>query len=427
LFGLGVDQQRGSWLPLGGQIEATWDKAVPGPAARQSPGTGRAMPLRRRAIRTPNHSTNKQTIFAPRCIAKWLPGAANAIAAGLITGVIGLRLSGPIRKQKIILQGGKQMRLVHKLAVAAIAAVLIAPAAQAQTFVRMVSGPSGGSWYPLGAKIMQVFQEEIKGISTSNQPGGGISNILAVNGGDAQIGWSYGHTTFNGYTGKGKFTKPNPNVMYFATLYPAMFQVAVRKDSPIKSFADMKAANISPGKAKWTGTAFAESILKAYGISFDSIKKNGGTVHHVDYTESVALMKDKHIDVYMASTSMPQASFIELEQSPGIRFIGLPDDKLKQILKDNPGYIPGVMPKGVYASVDKDIQTLGIVTDMVVSKDLPTDLVYQMCKVFWAHHDDFAQVKKIWNKVTLKHALDGAAIPIHPGAKKCYDELGVHS
>jgi len=319
------------------------------------------------------------------------------------------------------------MRLVHKLAVAAIATVLIAPAAQAQTFVRMVSGPSGGSWYPLGAKIMQVFDAKIKGITTSNTSGGGISNILAVNGGDAEIGWSYAHTAFNGYKGKGKFKKANPNVRHFATLYPAMFQVAVRADSPIKSFADMKNANISPGKAKWTGTAFAESILKAYGFGFDDIKKNGGTVHHVDYTESVALMKDKHIDVFMAATSMPQASFIELEHSPGIRFIGLPEDKLQEIMKANPGYIPGLMPKGVYKSIDHDVHTLGIVTNMVVSKDLPDDLVYNMCKVFWASHDDFAQVKKIWNKVTLEHALDGAAIPIHPGAKKCYDELGVKS
>ncbi len=319
------------------------------------------------------------------------------------------------------------MKLVHKLAIATVAAVLVAPAAQAQTFVRMVSGPSGGSWYPLGAKIMQVLGEKVDGITTSNTSGGGISNILAVNGGDAEIGWSYAHTAYNGYTGKGKFKSANPNVRHFATLYPAMFQVAVRKDSPIKSFADMKAANISPGKAKWTGTAFAESVLKAYGLSFEDIKKNGGTVHHVDYTESVALMKDKHIDVFMAATSMPQASFLELQHSPGIRFIGLPDEKLQQILKDNPGYIPGVMPKGVYESVENDIKTLGIVTNMVVSKDLPDDLVYKMCKVFWANHDTFAQVKKIWNKVTVEHALDGAAIPVHPGAKKCYDELGVKS
>ena len=318
------------------------------------------------------------------------------------------------------------MKLAYKAAIASIAAMLITPpVAQAETFVRMVSGPSGGSWYPLGAKIVQVLGEKVDGITTSNTSGGGISNILSVGGGDAEIGWSYAHTAFNGFKGKGKFKKPEPDIRHFATLYPAMFQVAVPKDSKIKSFADMKNANISPGKAKWTGTAFAESILKAYGITFDDIKKNGGTVHHVSYTESVALMKDKHIDVFMAATSMPQASFLELEHSPGIKFIGLPEAKLQEILKANPGYIPGLMPKGVYKSVDKDLHTLGIVTNMVVHKDLPEDLVYKMCKVFWDNHAAFVEVKSVWKRVKLEDALKGAAIPVHPGAKKCYDELGV--
>ena len=314
--------------------------------------------------------------------------------------------------------------LTRALLPASLLAVASLPV-QADTFVRMVSGPSGGSWYPLGAKIMQVFDEQIDGISTSNTSGGGISNILAVNGGDAEIGWSYAHTTANGFNGKGKFSKAQPEVRHFATLYPAMFQVAVRKDSAIQSFSDMKAANISPGKAKWTGTAFAESILKHYGISFDDIKANGGTVHHVSYTESVALMKDGHIEVFMAATSMPQASFIELEQSPGIRFIGLPEEDLQAIIDANPGYIPGVMPAGVYEGVKQDIKTLGIVTNMVVHKDLPEDLVYNMCKVFWENHVAFAEVKSIWNEVKLENALVGAAIPVHPGAKRCYDELGV--
>jgi len=318
------------------------------------------------------------------------------------------------------------MRIKTSIAAAALAVVAASGAVQADdTFVRMVSGPSGGSWYPLGAKIMQVFDEKIDGISTSNTSGGGISNVLAVNGGDAEIGWSYAHTAYNGYVGKGKFSKPQPDVRHFATLYPAMFQVAVRKDSPIQSFADMKAANISPGKAKWTGTAFAESILKAYGMSFDDIKSNGGTVHHVSYTESVALMKDGHIDVFMAATSMPQASFLELEHSPGIRFIGMPKQKLEEIIKANPGYIPGMMPKGVYESLGTDLNTLGIVTNMVVHKDLPDDLVYNMCKVFWANHAAFVEVKGVWKSVKLEDALNGAAIPVHPGAKKCYDELGV--
>jgi TRAP transporter TAXI family solute receptor len=317
------------------------------------------------------------------------------------------------------------MKIKTTIAVAVLTVAATSGVASADTFVRMVSGPSGGSWYPLGAKIMQVFDEKIDGISTSNTSGGGISNVLSVNGGDAEIGWSYAHTAYNGYAGKGKFTKPQPDVRHFATLYPAMFQVAVRKDSPIKSFADMKAANISPGKAKWTGTAFTESVLKSYGFGFDDIKKNGGTVHHVSYTESVALMKDGHIDVFMAATSMPQASFLELEHSPGIRFIGVSKEKLDEIIKANPGYIPGMMPKGVYESLGEDLHTLGIVTNMVVHKDLPDDLVYNMCKVFWANHAAFVEVKSVWKRVTVENALNGAAIPVHPGAKKCYDELGV--
>jgi TRAP transporter TAXI family solute receptor len=315
--------------------------------------------------------------------------------------------------------------LARVILAAAPLALVSLPAAAGDTFVRMVSGPSGGSWYPLGAKIMQVFDDQVEGISTSNTSGGGISNIKAVHGGDAEIGWSYAHTSYNGYAGQGKFDKPHDSVRHFATLYPAMFQVAVPADSPIQSFDDMKDKNISPGKAQWTGTAFAESIIKAYDFSFDDIRANGGTVHHVGYTESVALMKDGHIDVFMAATSMPQASFLELEHSPGIRFIGLPEDKLNEIIAANPGYIPGLMPAGVYDSVKEDTLTLGIVTNMVVRADLPDDLVYNMCKVFWANHAAFAEVKGIWNSVKLENALDGAAIPLHPGAKRCYDELGV--
>ena len=183
-------------------------------------------------------------------------------------------------------------------------------------------------WYPLGAKIMQVLQEEVPGIATSNTSGGGISNVKSVSGGDAEIGWSYAHTAYNGYTGAGKFDSKQDNIAYFATLCPATFQVAVPQDSKIQSFEDMKNANISPGKSGWTGTAFAESILKAYGFGFDDIRNNGGTVSFVSYTESVALMKDGHVDVFIAATSVPQASFIELGHSPGIRFIGLPQAKL---------------------------------------------------------------------------------------------------
>ena len=303
--------------------------------------------------------------------------------------------------------------------------LLAASLANAQTFVRMVSGPAGGSWYPLGAKIMQVMQEEVGGIATSNGPGGGVGNIKDVSEGNAEIGWSYGHTAYNGYVGRGKFDRPFKNVAFFATLYPGVVQIAVPKSSSIHSISDFAGKNISPGKSGWTGTAFAETVLNSYDLSFDKIRQAGGTVHHVDYNDSVALMKDGHIDIFIAVTSMPQASFIDLNFKPGIRFVGIDPEKMKGIIAANPGVIATKIPQGTYEGMDSDVPTLATATVMVVRADLPEDLVYKMCKVFWKEHDTFAGVKKIWNEVKLQDALSAAAIPVHPGAARCYKELGV--
>ena len=62
---------------------------------------------------------------------------------------------------------------------------------------------------------------------------------------------------------------------------------------------------------------------------------------------------------------------------------------------------------------------------MVVNKDVPDDIVYGITKALWENHADLVGVKKVWNSVKLENALLGAALPVHPGAKKYYDEHNV--
>ena len=316
------------------------------------------------------------------------------------------------------------MKHLKLLAVAAPLA-LFATSASAETFVRMVSGPSGGSWYPLGAKIAEVWGKTVKDVATSNGPGGGVGNVKDVNKGEAEVGWSYGHTVFEGWKAGDGFDKEMKNVRHLATLYPAAMQTAVPKDSKIMSYADLKDKNISPGKARWSGFAAYKMIVQEYGYSVDDVKKSGGTVHHVSYSDSVALMKDGHIDAFAGLTSYPQASFLDLEFSPGIRLLPIEDAILEKILKRNPGYIRVDMTQDTYKSISGTIPTLGAVTVLVVHKDVPEDTVYQMTKSLWDNHGEFVKVKSVWETVLLKNALLGAAIPVHPGAKKYYDEKGV--
>lgn len=318
------------------------------------------------------------------------------------------------------------MKNLMKVLLTAVPLVMGSQAAvQADEFVRIVSGPSGGSWYPLGAKMAEIFGK-IDGLSVSNGPGGGVGNVLDVNKKEAELGWTYGHTSYDGFKGNAPtFKKPNPNIRHLATFYPAGVQTVVPASSKIMSYSDLKDKNLSPGKLKWSGYAAAKMVYGKYGFTVADVKKNGGTIHHVGYTDSVSLMKDGHIDAATFLTSVPQASILDLEFSPGVRFLSIDKAILDGIRKENPGYIQIDISKEHYKSIKTPVATLGAVTIMVVHKDVSDETVYKITKALWENHAALVGVKSVWNSVKLEAALLGAALPVHPGAQKYYDEKGV--
>ncbi len=317
------------------------------------------------------------------------------------------------------------MRNLTKIALIVAPIALMAGHASGQTFVKMTSGPSGGSWYPYGAKMMELIGKNVKGISTSNGPGGGVGNVRDVHKNNAQLGWTFGNTAYDGFAGKGKFKKKNNNIRFFANLYPGVLQTAVPAKSKIMTYADLKDKNISPGKLTFSGNIAVEKLLALYGVTYGQIKKNGGAIHRVGYKDSVALMKDGHIDAFVGLTTAPNSSFIALDFSPGVRFLPVKGSIADTYVKQNPGFIKITLRKGTYKGVTADVPTIAAPTVIIINKSVSSDLAYKMVKVLWDKHGDLVKVNKFWNKVKLEDGLSGAAIPVHPGATKFYKEKGV--
>ena len=311
------------------------------------------------------------------------------------------------------------------LAMVMVSVFLITSAPRAeQKFLRMFSGPEGGSWYPLGSAMMSIV-EKGTGISSSNGPGGGVGNCKAVNGGRADLGWTYTHTAYNAYSGRGKFNKKSTNLRHLMSLYPGVFQMAVPKNSKINSVADLKDKRIVPGKVGFSGTVIAEQVLKAYDITFDSIKKNGGSISYVGYSDSAALMKDGHSDCYMAVTSCPQSTIIDLNFRPGVRFLPVDKQHMDKILKMEPGLMATAIPQGAYKGLEADVPAVGTVTAIVIHKDVSDDLAYKIVKTLYANWPALAKVKKkAIEDSKPENALMGARIPVHPGAMRYYKEMG---
>jgi TRAP transporter TAXI family solute receptor len=291
----------------------------------------------------------------------------------------------------------------------------------AQKFdLKMMTGPMGGSWYPLGGSIGEAIQKEIPGITISVVPGGGIANVEALEFGKCEIGFSNSSSAVDGVYGRSPFKKKMENMRQLANLYPQYFQMVVLEDSGIKSVADLKGKIISPGPKGHTGELLAQQVLQVYGFSYKDMAK----VHHVGYSDSVALMKDGHAQAYILGTTIPGSSIIDLAADRKIRLLSLPDDKIKALQKLNAGYLKRVIPKGTYPGVDYDVPGVGYFTHLIISAKLPDDLVYKITKVLADNLPRFADVVKDMKGVTPKDLALDVGVPYHPGALKYFKEIG---
>jgi TRAP transporter TAXI family solute receptor len=312
-------------------------------------------------------------------------------------------------------------RILLLSALLAVLGMVISPQAMAQKYdLKMMTGPMGGSWYPLGGAIADAIQKDIPGVTVAVAPGGGVGNVEAIQYGKCQIGFSNSSSGVDGYYGRPPFKKKMTEERQLANLYPQYFQMVVMADSGIKSVADLKGKTISPGPKGFTGEFASRQVLQIYGLSY----KDMGKVQHVGYNDTVALMKDGHCDAFLLCTTVPASSIMDLASTRKIRLLSLPPDKIKAMMKLNAGYVKKTIPKGTYEGVDYDVQGVGWYTHLIVTKKLPDDLVYKITKSLATNLPRFAQVVKAMKGVTVEDLAADVGIPYHPGALKYYKEVG---
>ena len=121
------------------------------------------------------------------------------------------------------------MNRTFNIGALAVGLAFATPMASADTFVRMVSGPAGGSWYPLGAKMMQVMQADIPGISTSNGPGGGVGNIKDVSQGKRRSAGAMATRRTTATSAAASSTSPYKNVASSPPCIPASCRPPCRR------------------------------------------------------------------------------------------------------------------------------------------------------------------------------------------------------
>ncbi|MCG6874153.1 MAG: TAXI family TRAP transporter solute-binding subunit [Betaproteobacteria bacterium] len=313
----------------------------------------------------------------------------------------------------------KLRHIVRTFAAIAVAGALAAPVSAQQ--VTFMTGPQGGSWIPLGGALKGMWENEIKGLTIQQTPGAGITNVRGVNAGKAGIGIGNSITTVDGVLGRPPYPGKMTKVCQLANLYPQYFQVVVRADSGINTFADVKGKSFAVQPKGNTAEMVTRHMLQVYGMDYKSL---GKTNFVASYNDAVSMIKDGHADGFTLGTTAPASAVMNLASARDIKLIGVTDKVVADMKKINPGYNKIAIKAGTYPKQDKDVEVIGYSTHIIVACDLPEATVYQMAKSMAAHIDDLSAVVKSIKGVTPKDMAQDIGVPFHKGAAKYYKEVG---
>lgn len=284
--------------------------------------------------------------------------------------------------------------------------------------IKFVTGPQGGSWYPLGGAIKNLIENRLEGVSVQVLPGAGIANVKAVESGQAQIGLANSVSTVDAIDGRPPFTDKATHVCNVATLYPQFFQVVTLPEAEIRSPADLKGKALAGQQKGNTAEAITGHMLQAYGIGFDDLSR----VSYGSYTDSVTLMKDGNAQFFTLGTTIPAGAVMDLASAREIRLMPIPDDGLKSMQQFNPGYMRGIIPKGTYPKQTQDIPTVEYATHFIARCELEDQFIYDILDSIYGGIENLTSIAKAIKGATPETMGKDIGVPLHPGAARWYKE-----
>jgi TRAP transporter TAXI family solute receptor len=299
-----------------------------------------------------------------------------------------------------------------------LAALLLSAPASAQ-LIRIMSGPQGGSWYPLAGAIQGIVEKNVPGTSGQVAPGAGISNVIGVQNNKAEMGFGNSVSTYDGVRGHDPFKQKMDNVCHIATLYFQYFHAVVLADAGVKTGADMKGKILTTQQKGNTGEQMTRDFLKVYGLDYSKLRK----VNFGSYTDSVGQLKDGHAQIFTLITTVPASAVMDLASARKIQVLDLTNLKLSELQKINKGYDKRVIKAGSYPGQDKDIQTIGTWTHLMMRCSAPEDLVYKITKSLAENMDTLGNVVAAVKGLKPKDMATDVGVPYHAGARKYYRQV----
>ena len=283
---------------------------------------------------------------------------------------------------------------------------------------------TGGSMYPAGAAVSQVWTNNVQGVKCNTQTStGSFQNCQDVSTGEVDVAVATSDVVLNAYNGTGKFADIGKldNLRVIGAVYTSVLSGVALKSSGLTYIHDLLGKRVAVGPA---ASATENATLAAFDAM--GIDSSNTSLENLGLADGAEPVGDGILDAAFGFAGLPIGGQLNLAATKEIQVLDMTQEEIDKVLAGNAAYIQTKIPAGTYTGQDNDANTFGVKCLIIVTADMDADLVYDLCKAMNEHTEEMAAGNALLKDMTDPSFLcTQMPIPLHDGAQKYYSEQGL--
>ena len=283
---------------------------------------------------------------------------------------------------------------------------------------------TGGSMYPAGAAVSQVWTNNVEGVKCNTQTStGSFQNCQDVSTGEVDVAVATSDVVLNAYNGTGKFADIGKldNLRVIGAVYTSVLSGVALKSSGLTYIHDLLGKRVAVGPA---ASATENATLAAFAAM--DITKDNTSLENLGLGDGADSVGDGILDAAFGFAGLPIGGQLNLAATKEIQVLDMTQEEIDKVLAGNAAYIQTTIPAGTYTGQTETANTFGVKCLIIVTADMDADLVYDLCKAMNEHTEEMAAGNALLKDMTDPSFLcTQMPIPLHDGAQKYYSEQGL--
>ncbi|WBU53103.1 TAXI family TRAP transporter solute-binding subunit [Paracoccus sp. SCSIO 75233] len=314
---------------------------------------------------------------------------------------------------------------LHRIAVAAVSAMMIVQPALAQedregwpTSMTVGTASQGGTYFIYGTGLAAMISQNLGVNASAEVTGGPVQNATLVQTGDHQIGLVTMGPAYEAWTGKSELAPgvEHTKLRALFPMYQTPFEAVALTSTGIDDVSKIDGKRVSVGPAGGTAATYWPRFYEVLGVN--------ANISYAGASDSTGQVKDGLIDAFSFAAGVPISAFSQIAAENDVNIFGFTEEQRNQILEAMPEVAAYDIPEDMYPGVPAH-GTVAMWNFATASEDMPESLAYEITKMVMENNEGMMQIHAAAKETLPENADKNTFLPYHPGAVRYFDEAGI--